>query len=305
MEPYLSARLQLCPKDPNFFALRNHMQALSKRVLAAHDLSGVGHTSLVAAIAIFYRLGIRVAALPTALLSANTDHPGYSFLPFDDGMNTFIDHWHELKLDFDAIYSGFLGGPDQVDILIHAIDTLADEHTIVLVDPVLGDQQELYSCYDADMITAMRRLVAKADLITPNISEVAFLLGKDSLDDPLLDWEDIAKQLCKLGPRQVAISSIPSVDPGQRLNGVYDADQDRWQTIAYGVKEGVNPGSGDCFASFLLAGLLNGYDLFSSCRAAVRIIDTALDFDSHPHYHWREGPQLERLLQYDLHSYYR
>ncbi|HHZ14980.1 MAG TPA: pyridoxamine kinase [Candidatus Cloacimonetes bacterium] len=281
------------------------MQALSKRVLAAHDLSGIGHTSLVVAIAVFYRLGIRVAALPTAILSANTDHPGYSFLPFDDGLNTFIDHWQELKTHFDAIYSGFLGGPDQVDILIRAIDTLAKDDTFILVDPVLGDQEVLYSCYDADMIPAMRRLVAKADLITPNTSEVAFLLGEESLEDARLDWEAIAKQLCELGPRQIAISSIPSVNTHERLCGVYDEDQDRWQTIAYGIKEGKHPGSGDMFASFLLAGILNGYDLFSSCHAAVKIIDTALDFDTHPDYSWREGPQLERLLQLDLHSFYR
>ena len=281
------------------------MQALSKRVLAAHDLSGIGHTSLVAAIAIFYRLGIRVAALPTALLSANTDHPNYTFLPFDEGMTTFIDHWQELKTNFDAIYSGFLGGPDQVDILNYAIDNLANKDTFVLVDPVLGDQQILYPCYDIDMVTAMRRLVKKADLITPNISEVAFLLGEESLDDARLDWEAIAKRLCELGPRQVAISSIPSVDTTQRLCGVYDADSGRWQTIAYGIKEGKHPGSGDMFASFLLAGILNGYDLFASSHAAVRIIDTALDFDTHPDYSWREGLQLERLLQLDLHSFYR
>lgn len=280
------------------------MQAPSKRVLAAHDLSGFGHTSLIAAIAILYRLGIRVAALPTALLSANTDHPNFTFLPFDEGMKSFIHHWHELQLRFDAIYSGFLGGPDQVDILIHAIDSLASEDTFILVDPVLGDHQELYSCYDDSMIFAMRRLVKKAQLITPNVSEAAFLLGESSLDDPSLDWPEIAKQLCQLGPRKVAISSIPCPDKNQRLCGMYDSEQDRWQSIAYGLKSGIHPGSGDCFASFLLAGILNGHDLFASGCAAVKIIDTALEMDIPKQWSWREGLQLERLLQLELTDYY-
>jgi pyridoxine kinase len=111
------------------------MDYISKRVLAAHDLSGFGHTSLLAAIAILYRMGIRVAALPTAMLSANTDHEGFSFRSFDDGMKDFIAHWQELGLRFDAAYTGFLGSPDQVDSIIDAIKNLVDPKGLVLVDP--------------------------------------------------------------------------------------------------------------------------------------------------------------------------
>ena len=280
------------------------MLPASKRVLAAHDLSGFGHTSLMAAIAIFYRLGIKVAALPTALLSANTDHPGHSFLSLDKEMQTFISHWQELKLGFDAIYSGFLGSPKQVDILLNAIQTLANKDTLVLVDPVLGDDQQLYSCYDQSMVTAMRKLINKADLITPNISEAAFLLGEPSLDDPSLDWKSIAQRLSELGPSKVVISSIPSRDSQKRFCGVYEAGSNSWQSIDYKLKEGIHPGSGDCFASFLLVGILTGHDLFSSAKASVQIIDLALDLQPYEGWSWREGLQLERLLQLDLHSFY-
>ena len=140
----------------------------SKRVMAVHDLSGFGHTSLLAAIAIFYRMGIRVAALPTALLSANTDFEGYSFESFDSGMKSFIQHWTKLNMSFDAVYTGFLGGLDQVGKLIPAIQSLAKKDALLLVDPVLGDHGKLYGCYNPGMTEVMRELVKHAGLITPN-----------------------------------------------------------------------------------------------------------------------------------------
>lgn len=274
-----------------------------KRILAAHDFSGFGHTSLMAAIAIFYRLGIRVAALPTALLSANTDHQGYQLYPFEK-MPDYLRHWEELGLELHGVYTGFLGSPGQVQTLIQGISRLAGSGIPVLIDPVLGDHGELYDCYDHSMIQAMQELIKKASIITPNACEAAFLLGETPGEDPGRDWRNMAKRLSSQGPRQVLITSLPSFESGIRYCGVWDAVTSGWDLIPYSINGEAHPGSGDCFASFLFAGIINGYSLISSARAAVQILNTAIALDTPERPDWREGIQLERILSMDLPGFY-
>lgn len=55
-------------------------------------------------------MGVQVCPLPTAILSNHTGgFDTFSFVDFTDHMQDYIDHWKELKIDFDCIYSGFLG----------------------------------------------------------------------------------------------------------------------------------------------------------------------------------------------------
>ncbi len=182
-----------------------------KRILAIHDLSGFGHTSLLAAIPIMYAMGIEVAVLPTVLLSANTDYPDYQSLETTTYMARALRHWQELGLSFDAIYSGFLGSEVQVAMLKENLPRLMKPHAITLVDPVLGDNGKLYSCYGHDMVNAMRSLLSISDIITPNFSEAAFLLEEslpENIDSALLkDW---CKRLAELGPQEVIITSAPN-----------------------------------------------------------------------------------------------
>lgn len=274
------------------------------RILAAHDFSGFGHTSLMAAIAIFYRMGIRVAALPTALLSANTDHPDYLFIPYDIGMKRYLAHWQQLGLSFDGICTGFLGSPEQVQILLDYIPQLARPPVPVLVDPVLGDHGVFYDCFDARMLKAMQRLLAIASIITPNSTEAAFLLDEEPSDDFTRDWRSMAFRLAELGPPQVIISSIPSENPMLRYCGVCDSIDGSWQLIPYQINGGAHPGSGDCFASFLFAGILKGYDLLTSAKAAVEILNLAISLEQGERPDWREGILLEQILDLDLNSYY-
>ncbi|MCB5228699.1 MAG: pyridoxine kinase [Candidatus Cloacimonetes bacterium] len=273
-----------------------------RRILAAHDFSGFGHTSLMAAIAIFYRYGIRVAALPTALLTANTDHAGYQMHSLDDVMRDFLNHWQKLQLRLDGIYTGFLGAPSQVDLLIWAIENLAPPGIPILIDPVLGDHGILYGCYDDAMVQAMRRLVQKATLITPNTTEAALLLGEEPVDDPRRDWQKMAWELSQLGPSGVAISSIPSTDPKLRYCGVADGNSQSWDLIPYPSDGNPHPGSGDCFASLIMAGIVKGGSLVDSVQRATRLISFAIDMDGGLREDWREGIQLDRLLSLNLGS---
>jgi len=277
----------------------------SKRVLCAQDLSCFGHTSLMAEIAILYRLGIQVLALPTALLSANTDFEGYQMLDTTREMEAFIGHWQRLGMRVDAIHSGFLASPRQAELLSRAINMYQGGSCQVLVDPVFGDSGKLYECFDHRMVDAMRDLIKEADIITPNVTEAAFLLDEDPADadvDATALW---AERLAQLGPRHVVISSAPAGNEHWRQTLHYDAHHAKVFSVPFPVVDGAHPGSGDCFAAFLLAGIVSGYGIYASLRAATRIMTRALLLGTPPNRSWREGIALEQLLGEDLRQYYQ
>ena len=109
------------------------------RIAAIHDLSCFGRCSLTIALPVLSAMGCQCCPLPTALLSAHTGFPGNTFLDLTAEMGRIADHWAAMDLQFDAIYSGFLGSADQVDTVARFFDTFKKSDTAVIVDPVMGD----------------------------------------------------------------------------------------------------------------------------------------------------------------------
>ena len=139
-----------------------------KKVAAIHDMSGFGRSSLTAIIPTLSTMGVQVCPLPTAILSNHTGgFEKYSYVDLTDTMQDYIDMWKELGLEFDCIYSGFLGSTKQIQIVSDFIDYFGSEKNLVVVDPVMGDNGALYSAYTDAIIPAMKKLVTKADMITP------------------------------------------------------------------------------------------------------------------------------------------
>jgi pyridoxine kinase len=110
----------------------------------------------MASIPILYREGMQVAVLPSAVLSTNTDYQGYQMQDLCAQLERSVEHWAGLGVSFDAVYSGFLAGEDQVRLVIRAIEQFKANRGLVLIDPVLGDNGVLYSCYKPAMVKAMR-----------------------------------------------------------------------------------------------------------------------------------------------------
>jgi pyridoxine kinase len=271
---------------------------MSKRVLAIHDLSAFGHSSLMAAIPIFYRLGFRVCALPTAIMSANTLYPDPLTVDFSPHLLPFVNYWKGQGLKFDAIYSGFLAGPEQAELVEEVIGSLRGRDTLVLVDPVMADQGKLYSCYDERMVEAMRSLVAHADIITPNYTEAALLLGRDYDPRGGAGLELWCRELAGLGPKEVVVTSVPAGADDLLHTVCFDGKE--YKSFRFVRKDGVFPGAGDVFASFLLAGVLNGLGTGAATEAAVGMVTKAILTQAEEDGDWREGIALEGLLQFDL-----
>ena len=149
-----------------------------KKIAAVHDLSGAGRVSLTVVIPILSSMGFQVCPLPTAVLSSHTQYPHFSFLDLTDEMPRIISEWKQLGVQFDAIYTGYLGSPRQIQIVSGFIDDFRQSDSLVMIDPVLGDNGKLYTNFDEQMILEMRHLIRKADVITPNMTELFYLLDK-------------------------------------------------------------------------------------------------------------------------------
>ena len=152
-----------------------------KRIAAIHDLSGLGKCSLTVALPVISATGVECACIPTAVLSTHTgEFTGWTFRDLSDDMLPIARHWQREGVRIDGIYSGYLASPEQAELLSQTIDCIAAPDTLVIVDPVMADNGIYYSQIDERMCAAFRRLLSRADVITPNITEAALLAGRMS-----------------------------------------------------------------------------------------------------------------------------
>jgi pyridoxine kinase len=271
-----------------------------KKVAAIHDLSGFGRTSLTVVMPILSTMSHQVCPMPTALLSTHTGgFTGYSFIDLTDSMQSFADHWKSLGLDFDAIYSGFLGSPKQIDIISNFIDDMKKDYTLTVVDPVLGDNGKLYDTMGPDMIVKMRELVKKADVITPNFTEAAFLLDEDYdlniSEEKVKEW---LKRLSDMGPEIAIITSVPQKGDDMTSVIAYNREDGRFWKVSCVYIPAHFPGTGDMFASVIVGSMLNGDSLPLALDRGVQFITAAIRASYGFVYPQREGVLLEKVLEY-------
>ena len=154
--------------------------------------------------------GNRTTVLPTAVLSTHTGGLQGIRSGSDRRHASIIRHWRSLGLSFDAIYTGYLGSLRQLDIVCENIGEFSSRSGIVIVDPVMGDNGSLYSGFTADFPAGMAELCSQADVIVPNMTEAALMLGLSYEEGPykVSYVEEILGRLSQLGPRQVVLKGV-------------------------------------------------------------------------------------------------
>lgn len=249
-----------------------------KQIIAVHDLSGFGRCSLSVVMPTLAAMGVRACALPTAYLSAHTAFPPCAhavFLDLTAQMEATLAHWEELHAQFDGFYSGFLGAPEQMEILERCLSVQRRDGFLAMVDPVMGDGGKPYRTYTPELCAKMAALAEYADIITPNLTEAAILLGEEY--DPAPTREKAADWLRRLslgGRRSVALTGL-SLTPDTLGAGCFDREQD---TVAFAqapVAHGTFSGTGDLFAAVTFGRLLDGAPLPAAMETAVRFVSLA------------------------------
>ncbi|MBM6875359.1 pyridoxamine kinase [Fusobacterium mortiferum] len=278
------------------------MESLVKKVAAIHDLSGYGRASLTTIIPILSNMKVQVCPVPTAILSTHTGgFEGYSFIDLTDYMQEHINHWKKLELEFDCIYSGFLGSPKQIEIVADFIDFFGKKAKFTVVDPVMGDNGKLYSTMGNEMVVGMRKLIKNADIITPNFTEVIYLLGKEYKENITLDEvKEYLKELANIGPKIVIATSVPDEESNKldRKTSVvaYDRENDVFWRVSCRYIPASYPGTGDAYTSVVIGSLLQGDSLPIAIERGVQFITQCIMASYGFKYPKKEGVLLEKML---------
>lgn len=273
-------------------------------VAAVNDLSGFGRCSLTAAIPILSAMGMQVCPLPTAVLSNHTGYESCYFTDFTGHMDAYIREWEKLDLDFDAIFTGFLGNCSQVEKITRFIDRFKQPGTLVMVDPVMADDGVLYPTYTDALCQNMKQLVSKASVVTPNLTEACILADADytSLagdEKGMADLEgifQIAEQIADTGPAQVVVTGVHT-EPGKIANICLDRAAGERFVVATPLVGHSFAGTGDVFSSLLCGYQMRGEKLQSAVKKTAEMVGRVTAYSCQQDTPWLDGIAFEPFLK--------
>lgn len=266
-------------------------------VAAIHDLSGYGRCALTEALPVLSAMGVHCTVLPTAYLSAHTAFADFTFLDLTEEMKRTMVHWQKLGLRFDAVYSGFIGSHEQIDIVLDFAGQFHQEGKLLIVDPVMGDDGKRYATYTDEMVEAMRRLTKRADVITPNLTEAAFLLNRcyEEMPDGREGYAALVRELSDDGRCSVALTGV-CMDAVTIGTVIYDRQTDQVGFVMTDRIPGEYLGGGDLFASVLTGALVQGKDLNSAAILATRFVRDCAEYTHKLGSDYLDGIDFEPLL---------
>ena len=243
-----------------------------KRILSIQDISCIGKCSLTVALPIISSFGIEAAILPTATLSTHTAFKGFTFHDLTDDIDPICRHWQEQNIEFDGIYTGYLGSAQQIDLVLDIFRVFGDGK-LKFVDPAMGDNGKLYPGFDEAFAKNMAKLCSAADIVVPNLTEACFMLEKPYFSSGYTKEyiEDILVSLTELGCRQAVLTGVGF---NETELGCYGYDSNTG-TFFFDTNDRIAQsfhGTGDIFASVCFSSLINGKSLENSCAIAADFV---------------------------------
>lgn len=245
-----------------------------KKIAVINDFCGFGRCSIAASLPIISALKIQCCPLPTSIFSNHTGFESFFYTDYTAYMQRYMQEWEKLDLRFHGILTGFLGSPEQIEIVKQFLVHFKTDSNITVIDPVMGDYGKLYPTYSPRLAEQMGELVPYADILTPNLTEACILTG--TAYDPDMD-EEVLEQLCRklsdMGPKKIVISGLSR---GEDLeNFIYEAGCHP-QIVREHKVGPCRSGTGDVFSSIIAADSVNGKDLVSAVRHASGFIAKVL-----------------------------
>ena len=245
-----------------------------KKIAAINDFCGFGRCSLAVSLPIISAMKIQCCPIPTSIFSNHTGYESFYYTDYTEHMEAYIREWKKLGLRFEGILTGFLGSPEQIDIVRKFLKEFKNSHTITVVDPVMGDDGKLYPTYPNALAEQMATLVPFADILTPNLTEACILTNteyrRDMGED---DLRAICEKLCDMGPRYIVISGL---EHGEYMaNFIFEHGNE--PRMIFEKKIGpCRAGTGDVFSSIIAADAVNGVQFFDAVQHASSFIAKTL-----------------------------
>lgn len=279
-----------------------------KRIALINDLSGFGKCSLTAAIPVISVMGMQACPLPTAVLSAQTEFENYYLDDYTDKMDFITENWLKLGISFDGIYSGYTASARQITKILHFLEAFQGKDTLYLADPVLGDGGLTYTGFSKELLQGMKELTLKANVITPNLTELCLLADADYHEliscSHKEDYLKRIRHLCELLLNKASVTQTIVV------TGILHCEHEKKKAsvgnLAISSDKAFyieNPytgehfsGTGDLFASILCGSLVKGLTLEEAMQKAARFLQKAIEEAGREHLPHNHGVPFEKYL---------
>lgn len=271
-----------------------------KRILSIQDISCLGKCSLTVALPIISAMGVETCIIPTAVLSTHTMFSGFTFKDLTDQIEPITAHWKASQIDFDAIYTGYLGSLDQIDLVMRIFDDFGSGDNQIVVDPVIGDNGKIYPALNMEFAQGMKKLCSKADIILPNLTEAALMTGReyrDIYDEAYV--KDMLKALAELGAGVSVLTGICLCEDKMGIMG-YDREKDYFFQYYNKHYPMLCHGTGDIYASTCVGALMNDKSVEESVAIAVDYTAETIRLTAEDPGHRTYGVNFEAAIPYLL-----
>lgn len=240
-----------------------------KRIVTIQDISCVGKCSLTVALPIISAMGVETAIIPTAVLSTHTMFQNFTCRDLTEEIKPITEHWKGEGIDFDAIYTGYLGSLEQIDLVKGVFREFKKEGNVTVVDPAMADNGKLYPAFDENFAGQMATLCGEADIILPNITEASFMVGmeyKEVYDEAYA--KEMLKKLADLGCK---IAVLTGVGFQEGMTGVmgYESATGEYFYYSHEKLPVSYHGTGDIYSSTFVGALMRGKDWKEATRVAA------------------------------------
>ena len=262
-----------------------------KRILTIQDISCVGQCSMTVALPILSACGHETCILPTAVLSTHTGGFGKpAVVHLDSGLNGMWRHWQAQGITFDAIYIGYLGSVGAVKAAGEIAENLLAPGGLLIVDPAMADHGKRYSGLDEAYGEAMAELCAKADILLPNLTEAAMLIGQEFRENP---EENYVNKLLELLPQKTVVLTGVGYEPG--MTGVAVRQGRDCFHVAHEKVVRSYHGTGDMFAAAFVGALMQEKTAKQAVEIASRYVLRCIQLTIEAPAHWY-GVRFESAL---------
>lgn len=239
-----------------------------KRIVSIQDISCLGKCSLTVALPIISAMGVEASIIPTAVLSTHTVFSNFTFKDLTDQIQPISNHWQDEKFKFDAVYTGYLGSAEQIELVNRFFDDFKTEDNFIFVDPAMADNGKLYPAFDESFPKLMATVCAKADIIVPNITEACLMTDteyKAEYDNAFI--EALLKKLTDMGAK-IAIITGAYIDGDYGILG-YDSENDKFFSYKHDKFPKSFHGTGDVFSSACVGAIAQGKSLEEAIKIAA------------------------------------
>lgn len=266
-----------------------------KKVLTIQDISCMGQCSLTVALPIISACGVETIILPSAVLSTHTGgFTGYTFRDLTNDIPGIMDHWKKESIQFDCLYTGYLGSITQIEYVYDLRKQVVKEDGVLIVDPAMADNGSLYYGFDDAFVAQMAKLCGSADIILPNITEAAFMTGSelrlDGQDEAYVQM--ILEALAKLGCKKAVLKGI-SFEPDKIGVVVYDCVKDEAEYYFTEKVPKSSHGTGDCYAAAFTGAMMQGRTIWEAAALAADFVVDSIKNTADDHWY---GVNFERAL---------